>query len=187
MAWIRVVPEAEAEGALKEAYGRVQARRGKVANVIAVSGLLPELMERGLDFYLALMFGRHKLPRSQREMVAVEVSRANGCAYCVHHHGAALARVAHDEALARRLMDGDPGLDLPPRDRAMLAYARKLTLAPGEVGPGDVEALRKAGLDDEEILAVNHITAYFNMMNRIVQGLGVELEADKGADARYKY
>lgn len=187
MAWVRVVPEEQATGALKEAYERIRRARGHVANVVSISGLLPVVMERGIDFYLALMFGHHKLPRAQREMVAVEVSRANRCDYCVSHHGAALARVTRDDALARSFMQGDSALALAPRDLAMLAYARKLTLEPRAVGPGDVEALREAGFDDEEIVAINHVTAYFNMMNRIVQGLGVELEPDRGADPRYKY
>lgn len=185
MPWVRVVPEDAAEGELQEAYAQVRRSRGRVANVIAISGLLPQVMLRGIDFYMALMYGSHRLPRPQREMVAVEVSRANGCEYCVRHHAAALARVATPE-VAQRVADGQHA-GLPPRDLAMLGYARKLTLTPRLVGPGDVDALRRGGLGDEEIVAVNHIVAYFNMMNRIVQGLGVELEPDQGAAPEYKY
>jgi len=187
MAWVRIVPEDEAGGPLKEAYARIRARRGKVAEVVAVSGAMPEVMERGIDYYVALMFGPHKLPRAQREMLAVEVSRANACDYCVSHHGAALGRVIKDPAAAASFMADGSGIALTPKDNAMLAYARKLTRAPAEMGPGDVEALREAGFAAEEIVTVNHVVAYFNMMNRIVLGLGVELEPDKGADAAYKY
>lgn len=187
MAWIRTVGEGEAKGPTKEAYDRIRARRGAVGNVVKVSGLLPEVMERGIDFYVALMFGRHGLPRAQREMVAVVVSRANGCDYCVHHHGAALARVTHDPAFAEAIMRTGEHTALTVQDRAMLGYARKLTQTPAQVTRQDVEALRLAGFDDEAILAINHVAAYFNMMNRIASGLGVELEPDKGADPRYKY
>ncbi|MCA1813149.1 MAG: peroxidase-related enzyme [Halobacteriales archaeon] len=186
MAWVRIVPEERAEGELAAAYARVRRQRGKVAGVIAVSGALPTVMERGVDYYLALMYGSHSLPRADRERVAVEVSRANACAYCVQHHAAALARVLHDDAAAERAAHGDTA-GLAAREVAMLGYARKLTLAPATVGPQDVEALRKAGLDDEQVVAVNHVVAYFNMMNRIVLGLGVELEQDAGADPAYKY
>lgn len=185
MAWVRVVPEEAAEGELKAAYAQVRGSRGRVANVITISGLLPQVMLRGIDFYLALMYGKHRLPRPEREMVAVEVSRANECDYCVAHHAAALARVS-SRAHADRIAAGQHA-ELGPREVALLGYARKLTLTPGRVGPGDIEALRKAGLDDEEIVAANHIVGYFNMMNRIVLGLGVELESDGGADPQYKY
>lgn len=41
---------------------------------------------------------------------------------------------------------------------------------------GDVEALRRVGLDDRQILDVNLVASYFCFVNRIVHGLGVELE-----------
>lgn len=40
----------------------------------------------------------------------------------------------------------------------------------------DVEALRAAGLGDDEILDVCQIAAYYNFVNRLADGLGVELE-----------
>jgi alkylhydroperoxidase family enzyme len=59
----------------------------------------------------------------------------------------------------------------------MLDYALALTRNPGEVGPEHVEALRKARLSDEEIHRVAAVVAYFNFVNRIAEGLGVELES----------
>lgn len=187
MAWIRVVDTDEAEGDLKAAYERIAKRRGKVANVVKVASLLPDVMEANLDYYMALMYGRNALPRPKREMIATEVSRLNGCDYCIHHHGAALGRAARDEAFAEAFMaDGAEACD-DPADRAMLAYAKKLTEAPGDVAEADVEALREAGFSDEQVLVINHVTALFNMYNRAVEGLGVELEPDKGKDEAYKY
>lgn len=63
-----------------------------------------------------------------------------------------------------------------PADRAMLVYALKLTEAPQTVTAGDVEALRAAGYDDRAIHDIAAITAYFAFVNRIADGLGVELE-----------
>lgn len=58
----------------------------------------------------------------------------------------------------------------------MLEYALKLTRSPRELGPGDVEALRRAGFDDRAILDICQVTAYYNYVNRLAEGLGVELE-----------
>ncbi len=58
----------------------------------------------------------------------------------------------------------------------MLAYALKLTEAPQTITTGDVEALRAAGYDDRGIHDIAAITAYFAFVNRIADGLGVELE-----------
>ncbi len=58
----------------------------------------------------------------------------------------------------------------------MLEYAAKLTKRPADVGREDVELLREAGLDDREILDVAEVASYFNFVNRMAEGLGVEME-----------
>ena len=62
-------------------------------------------------------------------------------------------------------------------DRAMLAYAEKLTLEPWAMVEGDVQALRAAGFSDTAILDINQVTGYYAYVNRLADGLGVELEA----------
>lgn len=61
-------------------------------------------------------------------------------------------------------------------ERAMLDYAVKLTRTPWAMREEDVETLRQAGLDDTAILDVCQITGYYNFVNRLADGLGVELE-----------
>lgn len=58
----------------------------------------------------------------------------------------------------------------------MLDYAVKLTREPAAIAESDVEGLRRAGFDDRGILDIVLVTAYFNFVNRIADGLGVELE-----------
>jgi uncharacterized peroxidase-related enzyme len=77
-------------------------------------------------------------------------------------------------ALAAETIDGAA---VTPRERALLAYADKLTLRPADMTAADVEALRKAGLDDRSIHDACAIVAYFAFVNRIADGLGVELES----------
>ncbi len=62
-------------------------------------------------------------------------------------------------------------------DRAAIEYADRLTLAPGAVVASDVERLRAAGFDDRAIHDACAIIAYFAFVNRIADGLGVEVEA----------
>ena len=68
--------------------------------------------------------------------------------------------------------------DLSPRERAILDYAVKLTLRPSVMQRSDVEGLRRAGLSDAEILDVCQVTSYYNYVNRLADGLGVELEGE---------
>lgn len=66
--------------------------------------------------------------------------------------------------------------DIPAADRAMLDYAVKLTRSPGDMVAGDVSALRAQGFEDRSIHDICIITAYYAFVNRIADGLGVELE-----------
>ncbi len=65
---------------------------------------------------------------------------------------------------------------LDDADRAMLDYAARLTLAPGEIAERDVGLLRERGFDDRAIHDICAIAAYFAFVNRIADGLGVEVE-----------
>jgi len=58
----------------------------------------------------------------------------------------------------------------------MLDYAMKLTVAPATVAIEDVDRLRAAGFDDQAIHDICSVTAYYAFVNRIADGLGVELE-----------
>lgn len=58
----------------------------------------------------------------------------------------------------------------------MLDYAHKLTVEPWNMVREDVEALRRAGFTDADILDINQVTGYYAFVNRLADGLGVELE-----------
>lgn len=58
----------------------------------------------------------------------------------------------------------------------MLDYAAKLTREPWAMEAADVERLRDAGFDDTGILDVCQVVSYYNYVNRLADGLGVELE-----------
>jgi alkylhydroperoxidase family enzyme len=66
--------------------------------------------------------------------------------------------------------------ELNTADKAMLTYVEKLTLRPWEMVEADVIALRTAGFSDAAILDINQVTGYYAFVNRLADGLGVELE-----------
>ena len=174
MAWIRLIEEGEAETPAKEAFARVTRERGKLSNIMKVQGLNAAAMLKHLELYVTLMFGASPLSRAERELIGVVVSAANGCAYCLRHHRNALNFYwKDDERVAAAARDWRDAA-LSARERALAAYAEKLTRAPGEMAAQDVAALRAHGLADREILDADMITAYFNFANRIAAGLGVE-------------
>jgi uncharacterized peroxidase-related enzyme len=101
----------------------------------------------------------------------------------VVQHGAALAREDGEPALTEAVVSAD--LDaLPERLRELCRYAWKLTLTPWGMTEGDLAALRRFDLSDRDIVDLNQVVAYYNYVNRVADGLGVELEDDWPAQSR---
>jgi uncharacterized peroxidase-related enzyme len=66
--------------------------------------------------------------------------------------------------------------DVPEKDIRMLEYAEKLTTDQCNMMKSDVARLRDAGFGDSDVLDIAQVTAYYNYVNRLACGLGVELE-----------
>jgi alkylhydroperoxidase family enzyme len=81
MPYIRTVPEPDAEGMLRREYDAALKRAGKVFNVVSIQSLRPPVLRASIALYSALMVEPGALPRWVRELLAVVVSRTNGCRY----------------------------------------------------------------------------------------------------------
>ena len=174
MSWIEQVEINEAEGRLAEIYQQLIEKRGKVSNILKIHSLNPEAMGNHLDLYMTIMFGRSGLSRAEREAIGVVVSAANECEYCVNHHAEALRRYIKEEETLNMLATADGLETLEPRLSNIVRHAEKLTTAPEAMTESDLGELRAVGLSDADILDLTLITAYFNFVNRIALGLGVE-------------
>ena len=81
MPWIETTDYEAASGQLLREYDAGLRRAGKIHNIVKISSLTPNLLRTSMRFYWALMHGGGELSRTQREMIAVVVSRANDCFY----------------------------------------------------------------------------------------------------------
>ena len=179
MSWIDEVNVDDAEGKLEAIYAEVLKKRGKVSNILKVHSLNPEAMANHLDLYMAVMFDASGLSRAEREAVAVVVSAANECAYCVNHHAEALRRYIKDDETLELLMSADGLETLEPRLSNIVRHAEKLTSAPSAMTEIDLGELRAVGLTDKDILDLTLVIGYFNFVNRIVLGLGVSFSTEE--------
>jgi alkylhydroperoxidase family enzyme len=81
MAHIRLVADGEASGLLKSIYDQAIARAGRVFGIVRTMSPNPPVLEASMRMYLRIMKGPSGLSRLEREMLAVVVSRTNGCFY----------------------------------------------------------------------------------------------------------
>jgi len=185
MTWIKAPGYDEAKGKTKKVYDRILKERGHIANIFLAQGMDPDVLEHHLDLYEILMLSPGPLSREEREMIAVIVSAANRSAYGAIHHSEALETVEKDPAALYKMLKEFTSKRESPREKALLAYAAKLTLSPKDITKDDIKDMKDVGLTDEEILRANLIASYFNFSNRVALGLGVELE--EGEARTYKY
>jgi uncharacterized peroxidase-related enzyme len=180
MSWTRTIPPPEATGALKRLYAAMADRSAhrRVSNLWQTMAADPRALEGAFAHLRALLDDPAPLSRTQAEMIAVVVSATNGCAYCVAHHSARLARVTGDERLARQVARDYRAADLSARDRVLLDAAVALTCECEERREEDIERLREYGFDDTAIVRALSIAAYFAFANRMALALGVRLEDD---------
>ena len=179
MSWIKEVEYVNADEKLKPIYDDLIRSRGKVSNILKVHSLNPEALKTHLDLYMSLMFGKSGISRKERELIAVVVSRADNCEYCVNHHGESLSRYIKDPTLMTQIMQDYRQANLSPRMKAICDYAHKLTTRPGQQSKEDIALLKKHNLSDKDLLDMTLIVAYFNFVNRIALGLGVAFNADE--------
>ena len=187
MAHIKVISKDDADGRLDEIYSDLIRSRGKLADVHMIQSLRPESIVKHMDLYMEIMFSRSELSRAEREMMAVVVSRANACRYCQIHHAEALNHYWKDDEGVNLLREDFTRVEkLSAREKALCHYAHTLTAEPGRSNAENLtQALRQEGIGDAGILDATLVISYFNFVNRMVLGLGVSLEADKGKDYRY--
>jgi uncharacterized peroxidase-related enzyme len=184
MTYIKVIRPERATGRLADVYGRVSGPGGQVDNVLQIHGLRPHTLEGHMALYKSVLHHpRNKLPKWFLESIGVLVSLLNDCSYCAKHHAAGMQRqMSHElekfEACLEQLENGDPGEPFSPSEQAALAYAGKLTRQPGAIEDADIDLMRRAGLDDGQILEVNQVASYFAYANRTVTGLGVHTEGE---------
>ena len=172
LTWLRVPTDDELPAEIHELWQPSLEKLGFVPNVLRLYALRPDNLLAWNAWYDVAMKGESGLTKAEREMIAVVVSVANDCAYCIAAHGAALRKLTKDPALADAIAADHVTAPVEPRVKAMLDYAVKLTRRPTEMSEADVVALREAGWSDEDVMDIAEVTGLFNMSNRMASGLG---------------
>ena len=177
MAWIRTIPWEDSDGVLKDAYDWQAQKLGEPASFTRLGSLYPEIVDERLRLYVSVEACPSDLSPIERQVVCLVTSLLNGTAHCASGPRLVLEGVGCPPDVIAAIDEnpeaprtGDARLD------ALAAHAAKLTLTPWDMEEKDVEALREAGHTDTAILDINLATSYYAFVNRLADGLGVELE-----------
>ncbi len=161
------------DGDLREYFALCEEKLGFVPNVLAAHSFSSEKLRVFRELYDELMLADSGLSKLEREMIAVVVSSANHCLYCLVAHGAAVRKLSGDPLLGEALAMNYREAALTPRQRAMLDFAWKATTQPRKTGAKDRARLREAGFDERDLWDIANVTGFFNFSNRVAMATGM--------------
>ncbi len=157
----------------------VQAKAKFIPNVFLTLAHRPAEFRAFFAYHDAIMEREGStLSAAEKEMIIVATSATNGCQYCVVAHGALLRVFAKEPLLADQIAVNYLHAPISHRQKAMLAFALKLSRTPELIQDSDYAVLKEQGYDDEDILDITGITAFFGLSNRmaIVTNMQANLE-----------
>jgi uncharacterized peroxidase-related enzyme len=153
MALLRALPENATLADLRRAYA--------------------DLLEKLRPYGHHLMRGPSPLTPGERELIAAFVSGVNSCRFCYGAHSRVAEGFGVDQTVLAALLDDIEHAAVDTRLKPILRYVRKLTEAPSRMTEADAAAVYEAGWNDEALLRAIAVCAYFNNMNRLVDGAGI--------------
>jgi uncharacterized peroxidase-related enzyme len=164
---LRIPPRRQLDPDMRKYFSICDEKIGFLPNVLAAYSFDQTKLRAFIGMYNDLMLADSGLSKLEREMIAVVVSAANRCFYCLTAHGQAVREMSGDPALGELLVMNWRVAKVSPRQRAILEYAHKLTVSPAETGDTDRKALRRAGFSERDIWDIASVTGFFNMTNRL--------------------
>jgi uncharacterized peroxidase-related enzyme len=182
--WFPVPDERSLPDGLRGLFAKARERLGFVPNVFRVYSFRPERLSAWFAHFRLLHEPTPGLSAADRELVAVVVSAANGCLYCLVAHGAALREELGDPVVGERISYDWRRAGLDARRRAICAYAEKATLRPRELERSDLQTLLDAGLTPEEAWDVAELAAMYNFTNRMAMATNMLPNPEYSAQAR---
>ena len=137
-----------------------------------------------LKYHDELLRGDSEFTAGERELMAAYVSGLNACGFCHGSHRVIAEVHGIEPAVFEKLLIDPEQAGLEAKWVPLLAYLRKLTQAPSRVSDGDAQAVYAAGWSEDALFDAVAVCATFNMMNRIVEGCGVQTSEESRAAAR---
>jgi uncharacterized peroxidase-related enzyme len=125
-----------------------------------------------------LMHKPGPLSAGLRELIAAYTSSLNNCEFCMKAHAAVASKLLGDESLVWSVIDDLETSALAEKEKVLLRFVKKITLAPSSITAADTQTLNEAGWDDASIFYAISACALFNFYNRWISASGVHPVSD---------
>jgi len=152
---------------IREIIEAVHEKAGFIPNVFLALAHRPDELRAFMAYHDALMEKAGNLTPAEREMIVVATSAINQCQYCIIAHGAILRIRAKHALIADQIAINYRKADITERQKAMLAFAQRVTSESHTIEQTDFDTLAQHGFTQDDIWDITAIAAFFGMSNRL--------------------
>jgi len=144
----------------------------------------PEMTQHLARFSHAVMHEPAPIEPKLRELIAAYTSRLNDCEFCMKSHRAIASELYGDEVFVRGVLNDLESSGLAEKEKALLRFVAKVTLALPAITATDSQYLRDLGWTDDVIFYTITVCGLFNFYNRWITASGVPAVSDEGHRSR---
>jgi len=148
----------------------------ETAHLSDLFGQFPRGVAPLMEYTDAVLRDEGELSIAERELIATYTSALNACTFCYGAHKIYAEAFGISEEMIETLVadpDAVEGLD---KLKPILRYVQKLNTLPAKIVPADAQAVYDAGWSEEALYEATLVCSLFNMMNRIIEGTGVNFD-----------
>lgn len=176
MVRIRALANEEVSPEVQAVFDEIQSVFGMIPNLFRTAAHFPPLLEANWRKFKAVMVGG-KLPRKVKEIIALLVSKDNGCQYCVEAHTKALKAIGVRETELDAIYNENlERTELSVKEIHLITFARTANRAPNGIPESIFQRLRNSGATDVEIVEALGVMETFVGFNKFLDALAVEID-----------
>jgi uncharacterized peroxidase-related enzyme len=178
--YVETISEYQAKGEVARIYAGIRDHMGALPAVFRLMSVDERILSAAWRAYPYAM-ENGSLGRAERELLALAVSRTNSCRYGMDGATHKLLDMGMPSTQIEAMFRADPGVE--PRHLALISLAENVTRDPMADHARSTAAVRDTGLDSQEMREAATVVVWFNLLNRLVDGLGLphEKAARRGA------
>lgn len=178
MGRIKTLEKGQIAPGVRPIYEEIEETFGWVPNIFKTYAHFPPLLKANWEKVKAVIMAG-SLRRELKEAIALVVSDANACQYCIVAHGLALQQLGFGRESIDALVKNLEGSGFQPKDQKILEVARKSTRDANGVTDQDIAELRKAGWSESEIVEAQGVMELFTGFNKFLDSLAVDIDFQK--------
>ena len=171
MARIELPTRDQAPAETHEILDEMQQRLGFLSNGLRLLSLSPSVLRAYVDLQTTMS---QVLDAKTREAVALAVSTANGCNYCVATH--CFITHANSQTAPDEISLNLEGKSRDPKRAAAVAFAKRIIDTHGMVSDADLADVRAVGYSDAQIVELTALVARYTLTNFLNNMAGVEID-----------